>query len=127
MKKELVLCLVTLSFGILLVNLNLTFAEYDMTQGSDWKWAYAQSHIDADLTPYNINDADIEFARMRVNASREDCEENWGPEWCPWYEEDKATLERMIKAKTNLPAIPKSESGSAWQKFMNFLKNLFKF
>jgi len=124
MRKEIV-CLIFAAFFILFAN--FISAEYDMTQGSDWKWSYAQTYVDEDLSKLNINEEDIEFARMKVQASKEDCEERAG-QWCTWYSEDNATLQRMLQAKSGeATGNPTTSAKTIWQRFLDSIKNLFKF
>lgn len=123
MKKEMIINLIMISFIILSVN--SVNAAYDMTQGSDWKWAYAQTHVNDSLSRWQINSQDIDFARMRVAASYEDCanigDNDKSSQWCQWAEEDNATLERMLKAQ----AMPSDNSSknifqTAWDAIKKF-------
>lgn len=115
--------------GLFLTVLCVSYASsaYDMTQGSDWKWSYAQTYPDEDLSRWNINDKDIEFAKMRVVAAEEDCREigegDENSQWCKWAAEDNATLERMLKAQTT--ASTQNALQKMWAKIADFFKGLF--
>ena len=120
--------MIMLSFAVLL-SLSVS-AVYEITQGSDWKWSYAQTYAEDDLAKLKINAEDIEFARMRVAAAEEDCAEIGGEDkssqWCKWAEEDKQTLARMLKAQASQSITSQEDkSQTAWAKFLNIIKKLF--
>ena len=112
------------------LSINLAYAAYDMTQGSDWKWAYAQMYVNDSLSKLNINNEDIIFARMKVAAADKDCvnigNNDAGSQWCTWAREDNETLARMLKAQGDQPVIAQENtSKSIWDKIKNFFKKLF--
>jgi len=123
MKKEMIFLFVLIISTILY--LNLIESAYDVTQGSDWKWAYAQTYVNDSLSNIWINDNDIDFAKIRVAAAKEDCEQ-MGGQWCGWYADDNATLQRMLKAQSLQPTNPPADAKkSVLQKFLDFMKKLF--
>ena len=128
MKKEILFCLV----GIFLVVLCLHFinAAEDMTQGSDWKWSYAQTYVEDSLSKLSINNEDIAFAKMKVASANKDCENIGGSDakdqWCIWAQEDNATLERMLKAQASQSTTSQENTSKGiWDKIKDFFKNLF--
>jgi len=106
----------------------MTFIKaYDMTQGSDWKWAYAQQYTNDSLAKLHINDDDIAYARMKVAAANIDCRNIGGGDendkWCKWASEDNQTLDRMLNAQIT-PAEAAAQKG-IFQKLWDSIKKIF--
>lgn len=123
MKRGVIFCLVILSLAVLCsVRVN---AAYGTAQGSDWKWSYAQTYVNDDLSKMTITDQDIAFAKMRNLSAEKDCT-NMGGVWCEWAKNDSLALDRMLKAQGNQVGAPaKDASLTVWAKFVNMLKKLF--
>ena len=101
---------------------------YDVAQGSDWKWSYARTYVnddDDDLSKLAINAADIEYARIMLNASIEDCD-SMGGQWCEWSEADKKAFDRMLKAQTTETKTSTSFFFKMWDTIAGIMNSVAK-
>lgn len=124
-KQGLVACSI---LAILISCIPCIVQAYDMTQGSDYKWSYAQTYSEDQLAAsgLTITDDDIVFARGRVAAAEKDCS-NMGGVWCTYAKDDRNALQKMLNVQAlqrNNPSPATVDTGPI-QDFTNMVNSAF--